>query len=207
MIIARPCDFCQVEYAADSKYLKRGQGRFCSISCSTKYRHTQTPSPDPNVECALCHIKFYKKSSQRKRSKSGLYFCSKDHQIEGYRMGIVITNAKKPKRETTTKQDKINAWLAGDNSVTLTKGKNVDTKPFVKEYLILIRGDRCEQCGFSGKNPLSDRSIIQMDHQDGNCFNNDISNLKLLCPNCHAMTPTYGSLNKGSGRTHRRKAS
>ena len=36
--------------------------------------------------------------------------------------------------------------------------------------------------------------------------NNDISNLQILCPNCHAMTENYMSLNKGkSGRKNRYK--
>ena len=31
-----------------------------------------------------------------------------------------------------------------------------------------------------------------------------IENLKILCPNCHSLTPTFGALNKGNGRELRR---
>jgi hypothetical protein len=99
----------------------------------------------------------------------------------------------------------IELWLNGDNSITLTNGFNKDTKSFVKRYLIEVRGDKCEVCGFNEKAP-DGRSIIQMDHINGNCFDNRPENLKLLCPNHHAMTSTYGSLNRNSGRAHRRKA-
>jgi 5-methylcytosine-specific restriction endonuclease McrA len=37
--------------------------------------------------------------------------------------------------------------------------------------------------------------ILQVDHKDGDWKNNQIENLRFLCPNCHTQTPTYG--NKG----------
>ncbi len=32
---------------------------------------------------------------------------------------------------------------------------------------------------------------LELDHMDGNNKNNSLSNLRLLCPNCHAQTSTY----------------
>lgn len=40
-----------------------------------------------------------------------------------------------------------------------------------------------------------------MDHIDGNTENNDKSNLRLLCCNCHALTPTYKGKNIGKHDT------
>lgn len=37
---------------------------------------------------------------------------------------------------------------------------------------------------------------LELDHIDGNKFNNAFENLRLLCPNCHAQTPNYRGKNK-----------
>ena len=52
---------------------------------------------------------------------------------------------------------------------------------------------KCENCGITewlGK-PIA----LQLDHIDGNHKNNSLSNLKILCPNCHSQTDTYAGKN------------
>lgn len=39
---------------------------------------------------------------------------------------------------------------------------------------------------------------LELEHSDGNHQNNNLSNLTILCPNCHALTDTYRGKNKGS---------
>lgn len=39
---------------------------------------------------------------------------------------------------------------------------------------------------------------LELDHIDGNNQNNNLNNLQLLCPNCHALTPNYRGKNKGN---------
>lgn len=41
---------------------------------------------------------------------------------------------------------------------------------------------------------------MQIDHIDGDYKNCRPENLRILCPNCHSLTPTFGALNKGKGR-------
>lgn len=71
----------------------------------------------------------------------------------------------------------------------------------IRKYLLSLEA-KCVWCGqgesWNGK-PLS----LQMDHIDGDSDNNLVSNLRLLCPNCHTQTDTYGIRNKG--RSSRRK--
>lgn len=37
---------------------------------------------------------------------------------------------------------------------------------------------------------------LELEHINGNCMDNTLSNLELLCPNCHAQTSTYRGKNK-----------
>lgn len=72
-----------------------------------------------------------------------------------------------------------------------------------KKYLIEKYGNKCMECGWDKTNPVSGKIPIELEHIDGNSENNKLENLKLLCPNCHSLTPTYKALNKGNGR-HKR---
>lgn len=51
-----------------------------------------------------------------------------------------------------------------------------------------------------GKRPVT-KGRVSVFLEDGDPFNTIEHNLTLLCPNCHSLTPTYGSLNTGRGRT------
>jgi hypothetical protein len=84
--------------------------------------------------------------------------------------------------------------------------KNVDenlSHRQYKKYLISMYGEKCMICGWCEKNERSGKIPIELEHIDGNSKNNSLENLKLLCPNCHSLTPTYKALNVGNGRHSR----
>lgn len=64
-------------------------------------------------------------------------------------------------------------------------------KRLIKENLLENKCSRCTSHMWQGE-LLS----LHLDHIDGNNTNNEISNLRLLCPNCHSLTPTYCGRNK-----------
>jgi|TARA_B110000908_G_C9981246_1_gene325591 hypothetical protein len=66
-----------------------------------------------------------------------------------------------------------------------------------KRYLKETKGANCTECG-NGE-VWNDKPItLQLDHIDGNSDNNELNNLRLVCPNCHTQTETYGSKGVGS---------
>lgn len=58
----------------------------------------------------------------------------------------------------------------------------------------LIKSGRPYICSSCGQGPewLGKPLVIQVDHIDGDSYNNVKSNLRFLCPNCHTQTDTYG---------------
>lgn len=59
-----------------------------------------------------------------------------------------------------------------------------------------LKEHKCECCGLTEW--LGEPIPLELDHIDGDHYNNLIENLKILCPNCHAKTPTYRGKNKKS---------
>ena len=72
----------------------------------------------------------------------------------------------------------------------------------IKRYLTEQHGNKCWVCGITEWNnkPI----VMELEHNDGNSENNNLSNLSLICPNCHSQTPTYKGANRGNGRHYRR---
>lgn len=54
---------------------------------------------------------------------------------------------------------------------------------------------KCVNCGCDG-NWQGGVISLEIDHIDGDNSNNELDNLRYLCPNCHALTETYRGRNK-----------
>jgi hypothetical protein len=73
----RICKNCNINFTILTKHTKNKRGKFCSLSCSAKYYAEKQKTL--NVSCAFCNKLFHKKPSKL-NSKSGLYFCCREHK-------------------------------------------------------------------------------------------------------------------------------
>lgn len=59
----------------------------------------------------------------------------------------------------------------------------------------------CESC--NNTEWLGHPIPLEVDHISGDASDHTPSNLRLICPNCHGITPTWKGRNKGNGRKSR----
>ena len=100
-------------------------------------------------------------------------------------------------------QQKIEGWKTGNECPVESNGT---VKGFIKRYLREKFDDRCVLCGWHKINPVTGKVPVVADHIDGNWQNNKEENLRLLCPCCDSLQPTYCALNMGNGRKQRKSS-
>lgn len=80
----------------------------------------------------------------------------------------------------------------------ILQGKHPSYSRFSLKQRLLkegIKSNKCEECGmedtWNGK-PIN----MHLDHVNGKHDDHRLSNLRMICPNCHSQTETYGGKNK-----------
>lgn len=91
----------------------------------------------------------------------------------------------------------INEWLLGN-----IDGSKPGTVKEPSSYIVNYLRDTYTSCQICGISDWNNKPItLQIDHIDGDAINNSYSNLRVICPNCHSQTETYG--NKGNRKSSR----
>lgn len=151
------CLRCNKEVFVENREINRGHGKFCSQKCANQYRIEHLPPLEKNVICALCHQEFHKNEAHQAGSKSGLFFCCREHKDLAQCIGGI--QAIMPPHYGTG---------APENTY--------------RRIAFAVKPKICERCGFD----KHDAAII-VHHKDRNRENGDVSNLEVLCANCHAI--------------------
>lgn len=92
-------------------------------------------------------------------------------------------------------KERIRQWLEDG------KDWKTNIPKWVHRTLAEKNGYCCNVCKITEWNNIPIK--LECDHIDGNHLNNHVSNLRLICPNCHSQTDTYKNRNKGNGRQYR----
>ena len=141
----------------------------------------------PNTICSECESPIYRRPSELKRWKN--HYCSECQPI------------KHRKRLEEEYEIYIQKWKRGE--VSGLRGKYQISKHIVR-YLFKKYENKCCECGWSEINKYTGNIPLEVEHVDGDYTNCYEENLKLLCPNCHSLTPTYKGANRGNGRKNRK---
>lgn len=155
--------------------------------------------------CKYCHKPI---SFKNKRNIFCSISCSNSNRKRNLRClcgNILPTNRKycsiecQEKYTGYAKKEKISKWISGEWK---GYGKDYNLSGTIRNYLLKQANHKCTKCNWNEINPVTGTSPLHIDHVDGDYRNNRPENLRVLCPNCHSITSTYGSLNRGNGRPY-----
>jgi endogenous inhibitor of DNA gyrase (YacG/DUF329 family) len=138
----------------------------------------------PNVKCAVCGKSVYRRPIELVRSH-GKAYCSSacygiSNRVENPCL-ICGTPILASKHKRTCSRACANMSRTGTTYKRGAPKDKVKDQRSVKLRLIAARGKQCERCAYSRL------EILHVHHRDRNRSNNDLKNLELICPNCHAL--------------------
>lgn len=158
------CNLHNREFQAGAECFMRGvkDVRSSCPICAEENKEIRYANSRTEVECAYCGKKFIKSNSRLANSKSGMYFCCREHKD--------LANCL----ESGEKFEVIRPDHFGDSS----------------KYRIKAFRSYPHQCAVCGYNE-NDDSLLDVHHIDSNRENNELENLIILCPTCHRKLTTH----------------
>lgn len=199
--------------------LKTNNPKFCSLSCAGKSNRSNVIKKDKTKVCLGCGKNFQYKSSPNAIYCSHSCAAKKTNVSRVYKSKPVKT--LKPCRSCGKKILTRNAFHYCSRECSYVGSRNKLIKQWIKDpnstntktglpaairlYLIKQSNYRCSKCGWGKVNKITRKSPLEVDHIDGDCYNNVPKNLRVLCPNCHSLTSNYKALNKNSKRKYRKE--
>lgn len=116
------------------------------------------------LECAYCHKEFYRSPSKLLKSRSGLYFCNKECKLAAQRL------------ESGKQFSEMRPLHYG----------TADSEYTYRRKAFRSYSHCCAICNWD-----EDEEILQVHHIDEDRQNNELTNLIILCPNCHAKLTSH----------------
>ena len=136
----------------------------------------------PNTECSICKKPIYRRPSQ---IKTGRVCCSVSCYGISCRKENPCVMCGKPilasLHKKTCSRSCANTYRTGIRyKLGRQKKDKVKAQQSLKIRLLKDRGGVCERCS------CNTYEILHIHHKNRDRGNNDMENLELICPNCHA---------------------
>lgn len=196
-----PCEFCGSETV---------NPRFCSNACHIKGTQEQRSAKlrKPRGICPVCGKQDVMRGAINcsrvcsdilrnvRHDASPCRRCGSTERKNGKNKTGVYCSWFCYNEDRYQKNGSFATWMTGWQSGEIS-GTKPDGRPDwrVRQALVLLRGQRCEECGWNKVNPLRKRVPLHLDHITGNRSKNRPDEVRLLCPNCHSLTNNYQHLN------------
>lgn len=136
----------------------------------------------PNTTCILCTKPIYRRPNEITRN-NGRVFCSMACYGKFNRKEKPCLICETPIlahfNKKTCSRECANKHRTGIKYKMNRPHDKVIAQRRLKLRLLVLRGNTCELCGYNKT------EILQVHHKDRNRQNNNLNNLKLICPNCH----------------------
>lgn len=161
MLHEKPCLWCRQPFISDTREEIRGNSKFCSKPCFHKhYSYARLSRPKPNnVVCSMCSTPFRATQSRVNRSLE--------------RHGRVVLFCSHQCHSTG---QRLSSSIREVQPIHYGTGSDYRTIAFA------AYPKQCMRCGYN-----KNSAAIIVHHKDRKRSNNDLSNLEVLCCNCHAI--------------------
>ena len=98
-------------------------------------------------------------------------------------------------------KQRLNEWMDGKNFI---RQGGTSIPQWMRKHLLENANHQCSECGWGELNQYTNTVPLDIDHIDGDAYNNMVDNLRVLCPNCHSLKKTFKNTGKRkSTRTYR----
>lgn len=137
---------------------------------------------NPNTKCIICAKSIYRRPQQIHQNK-GRVFCGQACYGTSCRKEIPCIVCGKSilsgLHKKTCSRGCANTHRAGIKYDGRSSKNKVRSQQALKIRLLRERGINCERCGYDKF------EILQVHHKNRDRNNNNLSNLEIICPNCH----------------------
>jgi predicted nucleic acid-binding Zn ribbon protein len=185
---------------------KLGAIKSAKTAAIRKQKRIEDWNNNPKL-CNFCgiHISYEKRRNNFCSQSCGAAFNNKGVRRHGETPNTCIKCGKQTYNDKFCTRECMQVFNWDKTKTDLLKEgiDHSDANTIGKRYLIELHQGKCQICNLSEW--MNQPIPLVLDHINGNPYDNSLTNLRVICHNCNAQTPTFAGRNKGNGRIERAK--